>query len=101
MIFGLIVMSAIGILLIVLGLVLWLKQKITLVHSYHYGHVKEKDIAGYTKTMGIGLIIMGAGSLITGIVLPFKPGLCFIFFGIGLVAGIVFLIKAQTKYNRP
>ena len=66
MIFGFIVELAVGILCIVLGLLIWKKQKVTLVHDYQYKNVKKEDIPAYCRLVGIGLIIIGAGICVTG-----------------------------------
>ena len=99
MIVGVIVEAAVGILCIVFGLLLWIKQKISLLHDYHYKNVKKEDIPAYTKKMGIGLIIVGTGILITGIINLFKKSLWWLPMVIGFVAGIVVLGKAKKKYN--
>jgi len=67
MVFGIILFVAVGLLLIALGLVIWKKQKITLLHDYHCKNVKLEDIPTYTRSMGIGLIVMGIGLCLTGI----------------------------------
>lgn len=66
MIIGVIVDLAVGLLCIILGLMLWKKQKISLIHSYHYKNVKKEDVPAYTRLMGIGLILIGVGICITG-----------------------------------
>ena len=67
MIIGVIVDFAVGLLCIILGLMLWKKQKISLIHSYHYKNVKKEDVPAYTRLMGIGLILIGVGICITGV----------------------------------
>ena len=59
----------IGILLIVLGLMTWKKQKITILHEYHYRNVKPEDVPAYVRSMGIGQIVIGAGSCLTGLLI--------------------------------
>ena len=44
MIFGLIVEFGCGALCIVMGLLIWLKQKVSLVHDYHSRNVKKEDL---------------------------------------------------------
>ena len=47
MILEIIVMGSIGVLCIVLGLIIWKKQKIPLVHGCYHRHVKKQDVAAY------------------------------------------------------
>jgi len=51
----------------VMGVLLWKKQKVSILHDYHYKHVEKTDIPAYTRQMGIGLIIIGSGIIITGL----------------------------------
>ena len=99
MILGVIIDLAVGALLIVLGLLLWKKQKITLLHDYHYKHVKKEDIPAYTRQMGMGLIIIGAGICITGLVSLVNSPLWWVSLAGGFVLGIILMYRAQKKYN--
>ena len=99
MVFGLIIDFSAGVLCIVLGLLLWLKQKISILHSYHCKNVKQEDVPAYTRLMGIGLIIIGAGICGTGAVSIFNTKLFFIPLIIGIAAGIAVMHVAQKKYN--
>ena len=67
MIFGVVVECAVGAVCVVLGLLLWVKQKVSLLHEYHYKHVKKEDIPAYTRQVGIGLILTGAGIIAAGL----------------------------------
>ena len=66
--------AAIGLVLIILGLVTWKKQTTVFLHSYHYKKVKEEDIPAYTRLMGIGQIIIGAGFCLTAVLKLFVQG---------------------------
>ncbi|MBQ6165759.1 MAG: DUF3784 domain-containing protein [Clostridia bacterium] len=99
MIFGVIVEFAVGLLCIVLGIVLWKKQKVSLVHDYHYRNVKIEDIPAYTRLLGIGLILIGVGICVTGIVNLFESSFWWIPILIGFVAGLLVMNRAQKKYN--
>ena len=100
MIFGVIVYSAVGVLLIVLGLVTWKKQKIDLLHDYHTKNVKAQDVPAYTRAMGIGQIVIGAGLCVTGILSVFvQSPVSLLALVPGLVAGILIFHKAQMRYN--
>ena len=99
MIVGLIVEFSVAALCIVLGLVLWLKQKISLLHDYHYQHVKKEDIPAYTRQMGIGIILIGAGIGLDGLLTFLDSPYWWIPLAAGIVLGAVVMYRAQKKYN--
>ena len=99
MIFGCIVEGLVGLLCIVLGVLLWKKQMISILHDYHHRHVKQKDIPAYTKQIGIGLILVGAGILITGVLNLFYSAYWWVALVAGFVSGLIVMYKAQKKYN--
>lgn len=43
-----VVLLAAGILFLILGWLIWKKEKITLLHDYHYAKVKPEDRKAYT-----------------------------------------------------
>ena len=92
--------AAIGLVLIILGLVTWKKQTTAFLHSYHYKKVKEEDIPAYTRLMGIGQIIIGAGFCLTAVLKLFVQGpFSWAFLIAGLAAGLPFIHKAQKDLN--
>ena len=100
MILGIVVMFSVGVLCIALGMIIWKKQKVTLIHDYHYKNVKKEDVGAYTKQMGFGLILIGIGIGVTEVInLVTKSGWGWIAFGVGFITGIIFMHKAQKKYN--
>lgn len=100
MIAEIIIYAAVGILLVVLGLLLWKKQKITLIHDYHCRNVQPEDVPAYTKSMGIGLIIIGAGMCAMGALRILTDGLyAWLAFLAGFAAGLVVMHRAQKRYN--
>ena len=100
MIVGVIVLAAVGVLLTVLGLLIWKKEKISLLHDYHYDKVKKEDKKAFCTLSGIGVLLVGAGLLVTAVILAFTvSALSFIAFCIGFIAGILLLIIAGNKYN--
>jgi len=99
MIFGFIIELAVGLLCIVLGLLIWLKRKISLLHDYHYRHVKEEDISAYVRLMGIGLILIGAGICVTGFLNLLESSLWWVPLVIGLATGIIVMSIGQKRYN--
>ena len=99
MIVGAIVEFAVGAACIVLGILLWKKQMVSILHDYHYKNVKKEDIPAYTRQMGIGLIDIGVGIVHTGLlnllVLPFW----WIPLAAGFISGFIIIYIAQKKYN--
>ena len=74
--------------------------QINLIHDYHHRNVTKEDVPAYTKKMGIGLLLIGAGCLVTGIINFFtKKQFGIIALVIASVAGLVVTNKAQKKYN--
>lgn len=100
MIIGITIEGLCSVGLVVIGLLLWKKQKITLLHDYHYRHVRQEDIPAYTRRMGIGLIVMGVGIGITGILNLFGSSAWFwLPLTAGIIAGFVIMHLAQKQYN--
>ena len=101
MIITMIILGLSGIMLIVMGYLLWKKQRITLLHEYHYNKVSEKDKKAFCMISGIGVLSVGIGLLITGIVAIVTDSVwSFIFFGAGFFVGLIMLVYAGIKYNR-
>ena len=99
MIVGFMIDLICGLLCIAGGLMIWKKQKISLLHDYHYRNVEEADIPAYTRRMGIGLILVGLGCILTGVLHLFDSSLWWIPMSAGFVSGLFVLHKAQMKYN--
>lgn len=98
--FDLIFMLAMGLLFLILGLLIWKKQKITLIHDYHYYNVKAEDKKAYTEKMGKATVFMSVGMFPTGIInflTATKYG--WVCFGISFGGGLLLMIRAQYKYN--
>ena len=100
MIVGFIINLAVSLLLIVFGLLIWKKQKISLLHDYHYKNVKQESIPAYSRLIGIGLIIIGIGILITGVLNLVKSSLWWIPILSGFVFGLLVMNKAQKTAIR-
>jgi len=101
MIWRTIIFSAIGILLICLGYLIWRKEKITLIHEYHHTHVTEKNKKPYCALMGKGVVSIGAGIVLCAVIWELTDSewgwLAFI---AGGIFGAVLMITASVKYNR-
>lgn len=86
---------------IYLGYLMWKKEKITLLHSYHYDKVSPHDKKVFCKISGWGVIFIGIGLLITAIIIGVTDSpLSFIAFAVGFILGLALLIYAGAKYNR-
>ena len=89
-----------GSVFIILGLQVSRKQKISWIHDYHYKNVKPEDMQKYTKQMGIGLIIIGLFTFITGIInYLLHTEIGWIIYVIGFILGFIVMNKAQKIYN--
>ena len=98
---GAIIVAVIGIVFITLGYLMWKKEKITLLHSYHYDKVSPSDKKVFCKISGWGVISIGIGLLVTAAIIGITDSaLSFIAFALGFVVGLVLLIYAGAKYNR-
>lgn len=100
MLIAVIIEIIVGLICSYLGYLIWIKQKINLLHSYHYQKVKKEDIPAYTKMMGIGLIVVGSGVILQGIFDLFnlsKIGNIFLY--LSIIIGLLISHRGQKKYN--
>ena len=96
-----IVLCIIGIIFSFIGFLLWKKEKISLMHDYHYDKVSEENKKAFCTLCGIGMIIIGIGILLTGIIIMTTASpLGFIAFGAGFIPGLSLMIYATNKYNK-
>ena len=101
MILGCLVMGLVGLVCVVLGLLIWKKQKIDLLHHYHHDKVSEENKPAFCKRTGLGVLLMGAGILISAVVLALTESLwSFMCFGLGFAAGVILLPGAGQTYNK-
>ena len=99
--FELLLYSAIGIVCVILGVLIWKKEQITLIHSYHYENVSDKDKKSYTAKIGKAMIVLGVGLCLTGMInTVFKTQFGLFAFGISFIIMLVMVIQAQSKYNK-
>ena len=100
-IIGTIIVCVIGIICTILGYLMWKKEKISILHSYHYDKVSEEDKKAFCTISGIGVVLIGIGLFITSIIIGITDSMwSFIPFVIGFVAGLIMLIYSGIKYNR-
>ena len=96
-----ILVGLVGFVLIILGYMVWKKEKISLFHDYHYDKVSEEDKKAFCTISGIGVALIGIGLFITAIIIGITDSMwSFIPFVIGFVAGLIMLIYSGIKYNR-
>ncbi len=95
-----IVIIALGIVLIVLGIVNY-KGNISSIHWYNRRKVSDADIPKYGKCVGIGTIICGISLLVTAILeIVLQNPIVEVVIPVGLVIGLVFIFYGQFKYNK-
>lgn len=101
MLFELILLSIIGLLFIIMGLVIWKKQKISLINSINSSKVSAENTPTFTALIGKALIIMGIGMILTGV---FDYGTLsiwgWLFFTAAFTIGMIMMIYATKNYNR-
>lgn len=97
------VIMLLGFSIIILGLIIWKKQKINFIYGYNSRNVKKEDIKGYTESTGKAYIISGISTLLV-IILRLTDNdiydyidliACFL----GLIISIVKIVKTQKKYK--
>ena len=95
-----IIVGLIGIVFVMIGYLLWKKERISLLHGYHYDKVSEENKKPFCTISGIGVVIIGIGLLITGIVIGITDSAwSFILFAIGFSIGLALLVYAGIRYN--
>lgn len=100
-IIGVIMTGGVGAIIAVMGWLIWKKEKLSLMHDYHVDKVSAENRPAFCKLSGLGLIVMGAGLLISAVILGITDSAySFLCFAVCYAAGLVMLITAGTKYNR-
>jgi len=90
-----------GIACLTTGLLVWKKERITLIHSYHYPFVKDEDKKAYTAGIGKAVYLMGVGCILAGFVnLITGSEYGWLLFAIGFLGGWILILLTQHKYNR-
>lgn len=89
-----------GALCLVPGLFIWKGRRLSLIHTTDYDKVSPENIAAYMRLTGFGMVLIGAGICLTGLLcfatksfLVRLPALA------GVVAGFIFMNRAQSRYN--
>ena len=66
-IIGAIMTGVVGVIIAVMGWLLWKKEKLSLMHNCHVDKVSAENRPAFCKLSGIGLIVIGVGLLITAV----------------------------------
>ena len=95
------IVGLIGVIFLILGYMVWKKEKISLFHDYHYDKVSEEDKTAFCTISGIGVVLIGAGVLLAAVLIALTNSVwsC-IPIAIGFVAGLILLVYAGMKFNR-
>ncbi len=100
-IIGVIITGGVGVIITVLGCLIWKKEKISLMHDYHVDKVSAENRAAFCMLSGIGLIVIGIGLLITAVILGITDSAySFLCFAVCFAAGSAMLIASGLKYNQ-
>ncbi len=100
-IIGVALAGGIGVLTMVLGQLIWKKEKLSLMHDYHVDKVSKENKTAFCRLSGIGLLIIGLSLVLSAVLLGVTDSaLSFLCFAVGFVAGLAMLIRAGVKYNR-
>ena len=95
------ILGILALVFIVLGYLIWKKEKISLLHDYHYNRVSPENKKAFCTMSGLGVILIGLGILITAIIIAATDSAwSFLAFAIGFLIGLALLIFAGMKYNR-
>ena len=101
MIIATIIVGVTGIIFILLGYLIWKKQKISLLHEYHYDKVSVEDKEAFCALSGKGVLTIGVSMIITAFIIGITDSpWSFIAFAIGFVMGMRMIICAGLKYNQ-
>ncbi len=96
-----IIVGLISIVFVIFGYLIWKKEKISLLHDYHYDKVSAEDKKAFCTLSGIGVLLIGIGLFITAIIIGITDSPWgFIAFAIGFLVGLIMLIYAGLRYNR-
>ena len=96
-----VIFGLLGLLFLVIGWLIWKKERIDLLHDYHRHRVSAEDKKRFCALCGMGVCVIGIGMLLTAVLFAVTGKLwsLFAFVG-GFLVGIVMLIWTIGKYNR-
>ena len=98
---GAVIVGILGVVFCAVGYLIGAKQKISLLHEYHYAKVPQVDRKAFCALSGWGVASIGIGLLVTAVILGITDSAwSFLAFAAGLAVGLAQLIHAGKKYNR-
>jgi hypothetical protein len=96
-------LEIVGLVTIIYGIVIWKKQKLDWVYGYNLRKVRQEDIKGYTKSMGMVSIVFGSFTLLLAMFKIFNNGyyqsIGIVLWFVGLIISYVLNVKTQKKYH--
>ena len=94
------ILLPLGLGFVLMGLMIWKKEKLNMINAYHYKNVAKDNVKAYTEKIGKSLLLLGLGMIISALVdLWLKINISWLIMGIFLLGGFYFMAKAQKKYN--
>ncbi len=97
---GSLIIGFVGVILLIIGYWIWKKEKISLLHEYHYNNVSEEDKKAFCTLSGVGITCIGIALLVTAVVMEIIDSVwSFVAFAVGFVIGLALLIYAENRYN--
>lgn len=97
---GFVVLLAVGLCLCAIGFYTLKTGNPRLIHSYHHTRVAQADMPRYTRLMGAALAVMGAGTVLTGVIsLAAHSGAGWAVFALSFAGGLGLIFYTQKKYN--
>ncbi|NLL72250.1 MAG: hypothetical protein GX237_01820 [Clostridiales bacterium] len=92
-----------GLALIVVGLIIWIRQNVSLTLDFNASKIREEDIKKFTSSYGITYVVMGIFmSLLTLLGLVFEGkhrGISVLIYIIAYIAFMQIIKKIQRKYE--
>lgn len=92
-----------GILIVLLGVMIWKKQKVTLINGRSNIKMKEEDLKKYTESIGKAYIILGLTTVAMLILMQAASDtvhfIGFVIWIFGFIISIVKIIRTQHKYK--
>lgn len=96
-----ILLMFLGLLFMILGYQILVKQKTDLIISYHIDKVSQENKKSFSLLFAIGLLIIAIGFCLSGLFIVFDHSTSSIIpMIIGLLLGMILLVFAVRKYNR-
>jgi uncharacterized membrane protein HdeD (DUF308 family) len=95
------IILALGVALIIVGLIIWIKRNASLTLDYNWKKVKEEDIKNFTMTYGITYSLMGIFMILVAISrTTFEGRYSGVVFILYFIAYIVFMFIIKRIRNK-